>query len=1056
MRLIVGGAATAALLLSTAPAVIADPGDPGGATSAVPPADGRGHIVTLVTGDRVTVAADGTTDFAAATGRENIGHRRFADGDALYVVPNDAVEAMRDGRVDRRLFDVTGLIRDGYADRDELPLIVSGGAASRSALAGGTRLDSVDATASVVAGAELPALWSSMSGAGARSGATRIVLDGKARLTLDQSVPQIGAPAAWEAGYDGTGVTIAVLDSGWDPTHPDLVDRVTKAENFTDEADAVDRAGHGTHVTSIAAGTGAGSAGRYKGVAPGANVIVGKVCTSDGYCTYSDMIEGMEWAAAQGASVVNISIGGSPFEGDPTVEAVERLTAETGTLFVIAAGNNYGGGIDSPGVSPSALTVGSVTKSDEFSDFSSQGPAYDYTMKPDLVAPGSAITAAQAAGTGAEGELYVAYDGTSMATPHVTGAVALLKQRHPDWTAERLKDALVGSAKGLDALDSFQEGAGRLDVGRGVAQEVYADGSLSFGLFKHPQDQETVVKDVTYTNDGDADVTLAVTLTGAEGFTVDRPQVTVPAGGNATVSVSYDPDPARGYGNFGAELVATDGTATLRTAVGASTEPELYTVDFPSTLADGETLEYGDVTYWNLDTDERGSTWDYRPDGTPYARLTPGRYAFAYVTLSSDGTDTPIASFTDKAAEVHADMTVAFDAASAGEVTTDVTFAEGEVQEAADVELRLGATEDPHSGIGANMSLGEFRIRLLPGSSNLSTRLDVWQLFAADEGEFYLAERREGPLPDGLALSYDESDLGVVEHVIHGQGAEKSEVYLGSGRNGSGIRTLRTAPGTYRIHYTPGQWGSGLSFHSSDFLTWEEQNQTHVVTAGTSSVMNWNKAPLGAGFGSELGVRMSRQFIYVDLGMFSGPDLGTAYWNGFPDSRIVLSANGETVLDTPYAGTNRFEIPPGLSGDFTFTCEMERDVPWSDIGTKSTVEFGFSGAPVGERLDPSVNLVRLNASGVRDGYAKAKLPQVVSMRIQPNNPGQPAVKSLTFEVSYDDGKTWKKVPSKLFGDTAVSALVHPRGATGVSTRISTVDADGNTSVQTAIRSYGLK
>ncbi|HEY1175649.1 MAG TPA: S8 family serine peptidase, partial [Phytomonospora sp.] len=716
MRLIVGGAATAALLFSTAPAVTADPADGvSGPSADVPPADGRAHTVTLVTGDRVSVAADGTTEFTPARGREEVGHHRFRDGDAVYVVPLDALAAMRDGRVDRRLFDVQGLIRDGYADRDELPLIVTGGATSRSALTGGERLESIDATASVVAGAELPALWDSVGGASARSGAeTRIVLDGKARLTLDESVPQIGAPAAWEAGYDGTGVTIAVLDSGWDPTHPDLVDRVTKAENFTDEADAVDRAGHGTHVTSTAAGTGAGSAGRYKGVAPGADVIVGKVCTSDGYCTYSDMIEGMEWAAAQGADVVNISIGGTPSDGDPVVEAVERLTAETGTLFVIAAGNNYGGSVDSPGVAPSALTVGSVTKSDEISEFSSQGPAYDYTMKPDLVAPGSAITAAQAAGTGAEGELYVAYDGTSMATPHVTGAVALLKQRHPDWTAARLKDALVGSAKGLDALDPFQEGAGRLDVARGVAQEVRADGSLSFGLFKYPQDQETAVKDVTYTNDGDADVTLAISLTGAEGFSVDRPQVTVPAGGRATVSVSYDPDPARGYANFGAELVATDGTVTLRTAMGATTEPELYTVDFPVTLAEGEGLVFSDVSYWNLDTGERSVTWDYRPDGTPYARLSPGRYAFAFMALSEDGTEVNIVTVTDQAAEIGADTSLAFDAASAGEVTTDVTFTEGEVQVATSVDLSLGATEDPHSGIGAGMS-GFLRARLLPG-----------------------------------------------------------------------------------------------------------------------------------------------------------------------------------------------------------------------------------------------------------------------------------------------------------------------------------------------------
>ncbi|MEV0643620.1 S8 family serine peptidase [Phytomonospora sp. NPDC050363] len=1062
MRLIVGGAAAAALLLGAAPPVAADPtGEAAGPLAVSPPADGRGHIVTLVTGDRVDVAADGTTTLLPGEGREKVGHQRFRDGDDVYVVPADAVAPLRAGHLDRRLFNVSGLIRDGYADSDVLPLIVSGGAASRSAaVADGTRLESIGATASVLSASGLAGLWSSVSGANARSAAdTRILLDGRSRVVLDASVPQIGGPAAWEAGYDGTGVTIAVLDSGYDPTHPDLAGRVTVAENFTEESDAVDRNGHGTHVASIAAGTGAASNGKYKGVAPGANLIVGKVCTQDGFCAYSDMIEGMEWAAAQGATAVNISIGGAPYDGNPVVEALERLSADSGTLFVVAAGNNYGpNSIDSPGVAPSALTVGSVTKSDELSDFSSQGPAYDYSVKPDLVAPGSAITAAQAAGTGTEGESYVAHDGTSMATPHTTGAVALLKQRHPDWTGERLKNALVGSAKGLDALSPMQEGAGRLDVARGISQAVHADGSVSFGLFRFPQDQETAVEDVTYTNDGDADVTLSVSLSGGEGFAVDRPQVTVPAGGSATVSVSYDPDPAREYGAHSAELVATDGTATVRTALGAVTEEEICTVDFPSTLVEGETFEFADVTYWNLDTGEQSITWDYRPDGTPYARLTPGRHIFAAVVASSDG-ESLFGTFTDMAAQISADTSITVDAASAGEVTTDITFTDGEVLSSSSAEVRVGMTEDPHSGIGATMWFGSvFTTRLLPGSSGLPVLFDLWQLFEDEGGEYYLSETREGPLPDGLALAYEESDLGVVEHVIAAQGPGTTTAYLGSGRNGSGIALPRQAPGTYRIHYTPGEWNSSVSlgeFMSDDT---EDHGTSHVVVAGATTTVRWNSAPLGTGFTNDAaGVHRRNGFLYVNLGMFSGPDPAIESWSMSPNSRLTFTANGETVLDTSYSYTNRFEIPSGLSGDFVLTCEMERDVAWSDIGTKSTVEFSYAQDFVPDAaLDPAVSLVRLDATGVRDGYAKAKLPQVVSLSFDHNTDGQPAVETLGMEVSYDDGKTWKRVAVSRFGETGVAVLFHPAGATAVSTRLTAVNIDGDTTVQTMIRSYGLK
>jgi len=1058
IRVIVGGAAAAALLLSAAPAATADP--PDGTPTVAPPADRSRHIVTLVTGDRVVVAADGTTEYVPAEGREKIGHRQLVDGDDIFIVPTDAVDMLRDGRLDRRLFNISGLIRDGYADTAGLPLIVSGGAAARSAVTGGTRLETIDATASVIAGGDLTDLWESLSGGNARSAKdAKIWLDGKSRIVLDASVPQIGAPEAWAAGYDGTGVTVAILDSGWDPTHPDLVDRVTKAENFTAAPDAVDRNGHGTHVASITAGTGAASGGRYKGVAPGASLIVGKVCDDDGWCLQSDMIAGMEWAAAEGASVVNLSIGGTPSEGDPVVSALERLSTDSGTLFVVAAGNNYGpNSIDSPGVAPSALTVGSVTKQDELSDFSSQGPAFDHTVKPDLVAPGSAITAAQAAGTGPEGEFYATHDGTSMATPHTTGAAALLKQQHPDWTGEQIKDALASSAKGLDALTPYQEGAGRLDVAHGVDQDVYADGSVSFGMFAYPQDQETAVKDVTYTNGGATDVTLDVSLTGGEGFALDSPQVTVPAGGSASVSVSYDPDPAREYGAHATELVATSGSDVVRTAVGAETEAELYTVDFPIALRDGETLDFADVTFWNLDTGERSITWDYRPDGTPYARIAPGNYVFAAAVQTADGGDLPIATLTDMSAEIRSDTAVPVDAAAAGDVTTDILFTEGEEQQAASVSLRVGWSADPHAGIGANAS-GFFRARLLPGTSNQPVKLDLWQMYTSADGEYYLSETREGPLPDGLALSYEESDLGVVDHVVAGQGGAATTGSLGSGRAGSGIALSRQLPGTFRMYYTPGVWNSDLNLGAWDDDTTEMQEQSHEVVAGQVSTVDWNRAPIGVGFSQDLAVAVNGAsgFLYVNLGMFSGPDAAVQSWTTSSQSRLTFADDGETVLDTTYAYTNRFNIPTGLSGEFTLACEMVRDVPWSAVGTKSTVEFIFDGDSSGPRLDADVNLVRLNASGVRDGYASAKLPQVVSLTVDHGlAEDQSATKSLTFEVSYDGGKTWKKVSVKRLGESAVALLRHPSGATSVSTRLSTVDSDGNTSVQTTIASYGLK
>ncbi|MFB9511642.1 S8 family serine peptidase, partial [Streptomyces aurantiacus] len=108
-----------------------------------------------------------------------------------------------------------------------------------------------------------------------------------------KSVKQIGADKAWAAGYDGKGVKIAVLDTGVDTTHPDLKEQVVGEKNFSAAPDASDKDGHGTHVASTAAGTGA----KYKGVAPGAKLLNGKVLDDNGFGDDSGILAGMEWAA---------------------------------------------------------------------------------------------------------------------------------------------------------------------------------------------------------------------------------------------------------------------------------------------------------------------------------------------------------------------------------------------------------------------------------------------------------------------------------------------------------------------------------------------------------------------------------------------------------------------------------------------------------------------------------------------------------------------------------------------------------------------------------------
>ena len=156
-------------------------------------------------------------------------------------------------------------------------------------------------------------------------------------------------------------------------------------------------------------------------------------------------------------------------------QAVETLTQQHGTLFVAAAGNDgpSQGTVNSPAAAPSALAVGAVDAEDALADFSSRGPVVgSRALKPEIVAPGVDIIAARAAGTTMGEPIdahYTRASGTSMATPHVAGAAAVLAQVHPDWDAAKLKAALVGAADPATGGDPYEVGAGRLNLAKAMA-----------------------------------------------------------------------------------------------------------------------------------------------------------------------------------------------------------------------------------------------------------------------------------------------------------------------------------------------------------------------------------------------------------------------------------------------------------------------------------------------------------------------------------------------------------------------------------------------------------
>ena len=524
-------------------------------------------------------------------------------------------------------------------------------------------------------------------------GVEAIHLDGKVQATLDSSAPWIGAPAAWAAGYTGEGVTVAVLDSGYDDTHPDLAGAVLPdSTSFVpDEEVGDDPHGHGTHVASTVAGTGAASGGTHRGVADGADLLIGKVLSAEGYGLESWIIAGMQWAGER-ADIVSMSLG-TPQGSDGTdimSEALDRIADETGALFVVAAGNSSSPEtIGSPGAAASALTVGSVDDpTGELSWFSSQGPLVrSGALKPELVGPGSNVTAARSSdrpGTGS----YVSMNGTSMATPHVSGAAAIVKQQHPDYTADQLRAALLSTTTDL-GLTPYQAGSGVVDIDQALDAPVIAAGSGDFGMLSWGESPEPVERTIEFTNRGDAEVVLDLAATlgdttpgsggGVEPLSVDAPagvlamdadQLTIPAGESRSVTLTADPAQVPAGAQYSGSLVASiAGEPVTRTALGIIAEEERYDLTVTATGLDGAPAEaYGWL--WNGET---GAIGVVPVAGETTLRLPAGTYSLmSFMDVAEAADALGIALVGDPHLVLDGNATVAFDARAAKPLTVDV------------------------------------------------------------------------------------------------------------------------------------------------------------------------------------------------------------------------------------------------------------------------------------------------------------------------------------------------------------------------------------------------
>ncbi|MFE9954357.1 S8 family serine peptidase [Micromonospora sp. NPDC005299] len=1068
---------------------------------------GQPVTVTLITGDRVTVTAAGQAAVRPGAGRAGVGFLVGRERGHLTVLPQDALPLVRAGRVDRRLFDVTGLVAAGYDDarRDTLPLLVSyrpGSARRAAAPMAGTRvtrdLPAIGGAALVATKAETGAVWGAVTAdrAGARVDAAgdvdRIWLDGRRRVTLDHSVPQIGAPTAWAAGFTGTGVSVAVLDTGVDLTHPDLAGRVADSRNFSEAAESDDMVGHGTHVASIIAGSGAASGGKYRGVAPDATLLSGKVCENEG-CTESAILAGMQWAAAEKhASVVNMSLSGADFpEVDPLEQAVETLTAQTGTLFVVAAGNDGAdGSVGSPATADAALAVGAVDRNDALADFSSRGPRVDGGLKPDITAPGVEIVAARAA-NGAigdpVGDRYVSLSGTSMATPHVAGAAALLAQQHPGWAAGRYKATLMASAKPHPDQTAFQQGAGRVDVAHAITEQVTSEPpSVSFGMTAWPHgDDQPVARTVTYRNGGTAPLTLDLTaeVTGPDGraapagmFTLGASRLTVPAGGTAQVTVTANTRLGGLDGYWTGRLVARAGDAVAVTPLAVNREVESYdltvahrdragklTGDYFTTLVGLDGVVYRDV---------------YDPDGEARIRLPKGRYGLnSLIYVPGDEGWTEVSMLAQPELVVSGDQRLTVDARRAKPVRSTVPQ-----RGAAPLLIDLSAnwfTEDISYGFGLwTFSFdGLYSGQLGRGVSDsrfVGALASQWAEPTAPERSPYfyaLNELFPGRMPTGFVRHYQPGDLATVtQRFAAGYAGLENEriVFPESDYNmgGSAIVVPVPVPGKRVEHYSTARtrWSSELDFGQRGEDGWLEvkavlESVPTGYRAGRTYREDWNSAPYGPSFPQprwpEQGITRNGDTLVVALPVHS--DASGHPGGSLNDTeRTALYRNGKLLAEQPAAGYGEFQVPPGAA---SYRLETSATRAFTDLSTEVSATWTFRSRRV-----PGDDWARLPAMAVRfapplavDNSAPAGRTFTIPVTVQ-RQPGAPAasVTALTVDVSYDGGKTWCKAALHKRGAGWAATVRHPAGPGYVSLRATARDGAGNTVTQRIIQAYRLR
>ncbi|GGE24556.1 hypothetical protein GCM10011571_28390 [Marinithermofilum abyssi] len=338
-----------------------------------------------------------------------------------------------------------------------------------------------------------------------RSEVQSVYYDKSLRYFLKESVPYIGANRVWsDLGYSGKGVTVAVVDSGIDGLHPDLAMGDKTIQNvkmvlgnslfggdsiYLENVSNTDTtSGHGTHVAGIIAGSGKAGGGTYKGVAPGAKLI--GIGTGEGISILW-ALEAFDYVLDKRKEydirVVSNSWGTTgPYDPNDPINVASKKLHDAGMVVTFAAGNEGpdNNTLNPYSVAPWVIGVAAGTKDGKLADFSSRGIPGDPLVHPTITAPGQDIVSTKSStglvlntlGTVKDIQsiepqnlpYYTTASGTSMATPHISGVVALMLEANPSLTPDQVKNILENTARPMSGYGRHQVGAGYVDAYQAV------------------------------------------------------------------------------------------------------------------------------------------------------------------------------------------------------------------------------------------------------------------------------------------------------------------------------------------------------------------------------------------------------------------------------------------------------------------------------------------------------------------------------------------------------------------------------------------------------------